>query len=84
MENRKISVSLSDGDLAFIDRYTAEHDVPSRSATVQLAISLLRANELSDAYVDAWREWSEGPGADWTSTTADGLTDGGDPADAAR
>lgn len=67
-------MSLTDGDLAFIDRYTAEHDVASRSATVQLAISLLRANELSDAYVDAWREWSAESEADWAPTTADGFT----------
>jgi Arc/MetJ-type ribon-helix-helix transcriptional regulator len=73
MESRKISVSLSEPDVAFIDRYTAEHEVPSRSATVQRAIALLRANELSDAYVEAWQEWSEQDGAGWEPTVADGL-----------
>jgi Arc/MetJ-type ribon-helix-helix transcriptional regulator len=73
MEGRKISVSLSEPDLDFIDRYTAEHEVASRSATVQRAIALLRANELSDAYVEAWQEWSEQDEAAWEPTAADGL-----------
>jgi Arc/MetJ-type ribon-helix-helix transcriptional regulator len=73
MEGRKISVSLSEPDLDFIDRYTAEHEVASRSATVQRAIALLRANELSDAYVEAWQEWSEQDEAGWALAAADGL-----------
>ena len=74
-------MSLSEPELAFIDRYTAEHEVPSRSATVQRAIALLRATELSDAYVDAWQEWAEQDEAHWDSTAADGL---GTRDDAAR
>jgi len=73
MDSKKISVSVSEPDLAFIDQYTTEHGVASRSATVQRAIALLRANELSDAYVEAWQEWSEQGGADWEPTAADGL-----------
>ena len=73
MEGRKISVSLSEPDLAFVDRYTAEHEVPSRSATVQRAIALLRASELSNAYIDAWEEWAEQDRADWEPTANDGL-----------
>lgn len=73
MESKKVSVSLSEPDVAFIDRYTVEHEVASRSATVQRAIALLRASELSDAYVDAWQEWSEQDAAEWGLTAADGL-----------
>ena len=78
---RKVSISLPESDVAFVDRYTAELDVPSRSATVQRAIALLRANELADAYVDAWQEWSRDEADAWDATAADGS---GDRDDAAR
>jgi len=80
MDSKKISVSLSEPDVAFIDRYTAEHEVASRSATVQRAIGLLRASELPDAYIDAWQEWSEQDEAEWGLAVADGLDHRGDAA----
>lgn len=77
----KLSVSLGDDDVRFLDEYASAHGAPSRSAVLQQAVALLRANELSDAYVEAWQEWSQsGDAAAWESTTGDGL--GG--ADAAR
>jgi hypothetical protein len=33
----------------------------------------MEGRTLSDAYIDAWQEWSEQDAADWAPTTADGL-----------
>ena len=68
----KLSVSLPEDDIAFLDEYTTSHGVPSRSAALQQAVALLRAHELSGSYADAWAEW--GPEAPvWEPTVADGL-----------
>jgi Arc/MetJ-type ribon-helix-helix transcriptional regulator len=55
----KLSVSLSDEDVAFLDQYMADHAVASRSAALQQAIRLLRASELAGAYAAAFTEWDE-------------------------
>jgi hypothetical protein len=68
----KLSVSLSELDVAFLDQYARQHDVDSRSAVVQRAVVLLRASELSDDYAAAWEEWEPEAEA-WESTVADGL-----------
>jgi Arc/MetJ-type ribon-helix-helix transcriptional regulator len=69
----KVSVSLPDEDVAFIDRYARERGVPSRSAAMQRAIALLRAEELGPAYADAWSEWQAEEADLWESTVDDGL-----------
>jgi len=69
----KLSVSLSSGDVEFIDQYAAEHGVGSRSGVVQRAVLLLRASELGDDYAAAWDEW-ETEGDVWDSTVSDGLS----------
>lgn len=69
----KISVSLPDEDLAFLDAWAAEHKYPSRSAALRHALTLLRAGELAPAYEDAWRSWPGSESAAWESTSADGL-----------
>jgi Arc/MetJ-type ribon-helix-helix transcriptional regulator len=53
----KLSVSLPDEDVAFLDAYAKAHAFASRSAVVQAAIGALRHEGLSDAYRDAWAEW---------------------------
>ena len=53
----KVSLSIPSVDIEFLDSYANEHGIESRSATVQRAISLLRASELGDAYEVAWAEW---------------------------
>jgi hypothetical protein len=73
----KLSVSLSDKDVEFIDRYANEHAVECRSRVVQRALFLLRTSELGDDYVAAWEEWDSSEGDDWDSTVADGLSAGG-------
>jgi len=70
----KMSVSLPDEDVEFLDHYSREHGIGSRSAALAKAVKLLRASQLGPAYADAWREWDESGEADaWESTSADGL-----------
>jgi Arc/MetJ-type ribon-helix-helix transcriptional regulator len=70
----KVSISLPDEDVEFLDAYALSRGVPSRSAVVQRAVHLLRASELGAAYADAWEEWESGPDAQaWEATIADGL-----------
>lgn len=72
----KLSVSLSDEDVATLDRYMAAEGVASRSAAIQRAIRMLRDRNLEHAYEAAWDEWeSSGDAAAWEVTTADGLDD---------
>jgi antitoxin MazE9 len=72
----KLSISLSEEDVAFLDEYAKTLNMPSRSAVVQRAVKLLRASGLAPAYADAWREWEESGDADaWESAVADGLGD---------
>ena len=70
----KLSVSIPDDDVLFIDRYAAEHAVRSRSGVVKRALSLLRANELGEAYAEAWADWAHSDQDVWDSTAGDGLS----------
>ena len=70
----KLSVSLPDDDLAFIDDYASEHGVDSRSGVVHRAVLLLRAAELGDDYAAAWTEWEASDADDWGAVIDDGLT----------
>ena len=68
----KVSLSIPSVDIEFLDTYAHEHGIQSRSATVQRAISLLRASELGDAYEVAWAEWEQSGEAElWEPTAAD-------------
>lgn len=70
----KVSVSLPDEDVEFLDEYAASQGIGSRSAAVQRAVRLLRSSELGPAYEDAWRTWADGEDADvWESVAGDGL-----------
>lgn len=72
----KLSISLSDDDVAALDQYVEAAGVPSRSAAIQRAIRMLRGPELEDAYAAAWDEWQASGEADaWEVVAADGLTD---------
>lgn len=73
----KLSVSIPDEDVEFIDRYASQHEVESRSGVVQRALSLLRASELGEDYAAAWNEWDSSEADVWESTVADGLSAGG-------
>lgn len=70
----KVSVSLPDNDVEFLDDYALAQGIASRSAVIHKAVRLLRAAELGAAYEEAWGEWSSSGDADaWESTAADGL-----------
>lgn len=69
----KVSVSLPDDDVEFLDAYAEREGVPSRSAVIHRAVRLLRASELGAAYEEAWAEWDAGDDAAlWDATAGDG------------
>jgi len=70
----KISVSLPDEDVEFLDNYAESQGYESRSAVVHTAVRMLRSSKLGGAYADAWREWEESGDAElWDKATSDGL-----------
>jgi Arc/MetJ-type ribon-helix-helix transcriptional regulator len=70
----KLSVSLPDEDVAFLDAYAETQGIPSRSAVLHKAVRFLRASELGPAYEEAWADWAAGgDAAAWDRTAADGL-----------
>lgn len=72
----KLSVSLSDEDVAALDEYARTRGLPSRSAALQHAVRLLRHADLDEDYAAAWDEWeSSGERQAWEGTVSDGLTD---------
>lgn len=72
----KMSVSLPDEDVRFVDEYASRRGMVSRSSVLHRAIDLLRESELESAYEAAFGEWENNPDAGlWETTTGDGLTD---------
>lgn len=70
----KLSVSLPDDDVEFLDQYADTKGMASRSAAVHRAVRLLRATELGPAYEDAWAQWEASDESDlWNGATGDGL-----------
>lgn len=74
MNGVKLSVSLSERDVEFLDVYVDEHGVASRSAAIRAAVRMLRAAELGPDYAHAWDEWTDSDdNRAWESTVGDGL-----------
>jgi len=71
----KVSVSIPDDDVRFLDEYAREQGLESRSAAVHRAVRLLRTAELAEAYQAAWEEWNAESAAGWDRTAGDGVTD---------
>jgi hypothetical protein len=72
----KLSVSLSDDDIAVLDTYVQKTGLPSRSAGLQRAVQMLRYPTLEDDYADAWAHWStDGEAEFWEGTAGDGIRD---------
>jgi Arc/MetJ-type ribon-helix-helix transcriptional regulator len=69
----KVSMSLPNEDVAFLDTYAQERGLASRSAALHQAIRLLRATGMDSAYEAAWNEWSGEESSIWDSTASDGL-----------
>lgn len=72
----KVSVSIPDNDLAYIESQVSSGRYPTRSAALHAAIKTLRTRDLEAQYAEAAREWHEsGEQAAWEVTVADGLDD---------
>lgn len=72
----KLSVSLSDQDIAVLDAYVRRTGLPSRSAGLQRAVQMLRFPALEEDYADAWAEWAAHESAEsWEATAGDGVSD---------
>lgn len=68
----KLSISLPDDDVAFLDELNAE----SRSAAVHRAIDLARSLSLVDDYTAAYDEWAASEDAElWEAALGDGLSE---------
>jgi hypothetical protein len=72
----KLSVSLSAEDVGVLDDYARESGLPSRSAAVHHAITMLRLRGLDQDYAAAWDEWeASGEQGLWDPTAGDGVVD---------
>jgi Arc/MetJ-type ribon-helix-helix transcriptional regulator len=70
----KLSVSIPEEDVRFLDEYASANGLGSRSAAVHSAVRLLRATELGPAYEEAFAEWAQSDTAvEWDVTAADGV-----------
>ena len=70
----KVSLSIPVEDVEFLDAYSAQHELGSRSAAVQDAIRALRLSALPGGYAEAWDDWARGDGEAWDATAGDGLS----------
>jgi Arc/MetJ-type ribon-helix-helix transcriptional regulator len=74
IDGMKMSVSLPEDDVEFLDSYARDQGIGSRSAALHKAVGLLRTAQLADAYEDAWSSWTaSGEAQTWENTIADGL-----------
>jgi Arc/MetJ-type ribon-helix-helix transcriptional regulator len=70
----RVTVSLPEDDVRFLDEISRRLGLDSRSAAMQQAIRLLRTSELEVAYALAFEEWASSPDAAlWDQTSADGM-----------
>jgi Arc/MetJ-type ribon-helix-helix transcriptional regulator len=68
----KVSVSLPDEDVEFLDSYARAQGLPSRSAVLHKAVRLMRGAELAPAYEEAFASWDQSDEAtDWEITAGD-------------
>jgi Arc/MetJ-type ribon-helix-helix transcriptional regulator len=70
----KVSVSLPDDDVEYLDAYASQHRLGSRSAALQRAVRMLRVAESGAEYERAWEEWDASDDARaWDETAGDGV-----------
>ena len=71
----KLSVSIPDDDVAFLDQFAERAGMESRSAVLHRAIALLKSADLAGEYDIAFTDWNESVDEQlWESTVGDGLT----------
>ena len=75
MARVKLSVSLSEEDVQFLDEYARTNQMESRSAVIRRALRMLRSTGLEDAYIEAWDEWNRTQAEVWEVVVGDGLSD---------
>lgn len=74
MANIKLSVSVDQTFVPFIERYQHDHTIRTKSEVVERALELLRKAELEQAYKEAAQDWLENPDAAlWENTVGDGI-----------
>lgn len=71
----RISISLPEAEIGFLDAYARSQGIKSRSGVVQAALRLLRTMELTDDYAVACAEWQDDESAAWDRSSIDGLYD---------
>jgi putative addiction module CopG family antidote len=70
----KVSVSIPDDDVAYLQSQVDAGRFPSRSAVLHAAVRGMRDRDRSADYAAAWDEWAEsGDAALWEATIADGF-----------
>lgn len=71
----KVSVSLPDDDIAFLDARVADERAPSRSAALHEAVRLLRRADLEAEYAEAFTEWAGSEDEEvWEAVVGDGVS----------
>lgn len=71
----KLSVSLSEDDVAVLDDHARKSGLGSRSAAVRQAIRLLPHSDLEEAYAQAWQDWdTSGEREAWEGAAGDGMS----------
>ena len=68
----KVSISLPEDDVAFLDDYARARG-DSRSAALHRAVRLLRERGLGAEYAAAWDDWDAADEALWDGATGDGI-----------
>jgi Arc/MetJ-type ribon-helix-helix transcriptional regulator len=70
----KLSVSLSEEDVALLDEHARKSGLRSRSAALRQAVRLLRHSDLEADYAAAWEDWNaSGEREAWEDVAGDGL-----------
>ncbi len=70
----KVSVSLPEEDVGFLDSCARSQSCPSRSADLHKAVRALRGAEVGPAYEDAFMGWEESGNASvWEMAAGDGV-----------
>lgn len=66
----KLSISLPDDDVAYLDEAVESGAYASRSAAIARALRLMRSAELGDVYDLAFKEWAlSGDSEAWDATS---------------
>lgn len=68
----RLSIDLSEDDVALLDDYARTAGLRGRSAVIQHALRLLCQADLGQDYVAAWEEWAtSGEQLTWETTAGD-------------